>query len=102
MECGHINEPNNMSQRKTPKEGKKTPGTNMTSAANYRIKIAGLLDKAWSDWFNGTEIERRSTPRFEHQTTLYCHVRDQAELLGILIRLNSLNFPLIQVVLEEE
>ena len=67
----------------------------MTSAGNYQVVIAGRLDKGWEDWFNGTQDQLESSRPGSPITTLNCHVRDQSELLGVLNRLNSLNFPII-------
>ena len=74
----------------------KDPG--MTSRATYQITVKGKLTEYWSDWFNGTVIDMElDRDRFSH-TTLTCRVRDQAELLGILNRLNSFNLPLVRVI----
>jgi hypothetical protein len=71
----------------------------MTSPATYQINVKGKLDKHWADWFNGTNILLEQSLEGTPHTTLTCHVRDQAELLGILNHLNSLNLPLMQVIL---
>jgi len=71
----------------------------MTSPASYQINVKGKLDTHWADWFNGTNILLDHSPEGKPHTTLTCQVRDQAELLGILNQLNSLNLPLLQVSL---
>lgn len=78
-------------------ENEQTMDIGMTSAGNYQVVIAGRLDKGWEDWFNGTQNPLESNQSGSPVTTLNCHVRDQSELLGVLNRLNSLNFPLISV-----
>lgn len=79
-----------MSRKLTP-----TPG--MSSPAIYQITLKGKLDDHWLDWFNGTlSMLAHSTEGASH-SILTCQVRDQAELLGILNRLNGLNLPLLQV-----
>jgi hypothetical protein len=73
----------------------------MSSEATYKIKFDGKLSDDWANWFNGSnisvEVKEDNTP----QTTLICRVRDQAELIGILNRLNSLCLPLFEVVYME-
>ena len=69
----------------------------MTSPAIYQIIVIGKLDEHWADWFNGTNVLFEHNLEGKPHTTLTCKVRDQAELLGILNRLNSLNLPLLQV-----
>jgi len=70
----------------------------MSSPAIYRIIVKGKLDVYWADWFNGTNIRLEDDLEGKPQTTLTCQIRDQAELLGILNQLNSLNLPLLQVI----
>ena len=71
----------------------------MASRATYRITAKGKLDEHWVYWFNGTLINFEHNIAGNPHTILTCQVRDQAELLGILNRLNSLNLPLLQVEL---
>lgn len=69
----------------------------MTTPATYKIIVKGKLDTYWADWFNGTTTLQEFQVEECYLTTLMCHVRDQAELVGILNQLNSLNLPLIQL-----
>ena len=71
----------------------------MTTPALYRIIVKGKLDECWADWFDGTNILIEHSLDRNPDTALTCKVRDQAELFGILNRLNSLNLPLLQVSL---
>jgi len=73
----------------------KEPG--MSTKATYEITIKGKLPENWADWFNGSIISINTNPGGRTRTTLTCQIRDQAELLGILNRLNSLNLPLVLV-----
>ena len=73
----------------------------MSSRASYMIRVSGQLPKHWADWFNGTIISHDPGHAGKRDTTLTCHVRDQAELLGVLNRLNNLYLPLLQVTLLE-
>jgi hypothetical protein len=70
----------------------------MASAATYQITTKGKLDDRWAEWFNGSLIQIKYSKAGGSHTILTCHVKDQAQLLGILNRLNSLNLPLLQVV----
>ena len=74
-------------------------GFGMTTPGTYQIIVNGKLDHYWGDWFNGTTTLEENQLDGYPQTTLLCQVRDQAELLGILNQLNSLNLPLIQLTL---
>jgi hypothetical protein len=71
----------------------------MSSRAAYKILVNGLLTEAWAEMFNGTAVSVEGSHGGEPWSTLTCRVRDQAELLGILNRLNSLCLPLLQVTL---
>ena len=69
----------------------------MTTPGTYEIVVIGKLDKGWQDWFKAVENQGDQVQVGKPHTTLKCHVRDQSELLGVLNRLNSLNFPLYSV-----
>jgi hypothetical protein len=60
--------------------------------AKYRIKTKGILDRKWSDWFDGFDITCCS-----EETVLTGHVVDQAELHGILDKLHDLRLPILLV-----
>jgi hypothetical protein len=72
-------------------------GFDMASQETYQITVKGMLDQHWSDWFNGTLVDMVQKKAGCSHTHLTCRVRDQAELLGILTRLNSLNLPILLV-----
>lgn len=57
----------------------------------YQIKIKGLLDGKWSDWFDGFTI----TPHEE--TILVGPVSDQGALHGLLAKIRDLGLTLISV-----
>lgn len=69
----------------------------LSSPATYQITIRGKLDQHWAEWFNGTLINIEHNHIGGPHTILTCQVRDQAELYGILNRLNNLNLILLQV-----
>jgi hypothetical protein len=58
----------------------------------YQIKVQGVLDERWSDWFDGMAI----TPE-GGVTTMTGPVVDQAALHGILSKIRDLNLRLISV-----
>jgi hypothetical protein len=73
----------------------------MASQAIYQITLKGKLDEHWVDWFNEVTIQNDHLIKGSPYSILTCHAKDQAELLGILNKLNSLNLPLVQVTLLE-
>lgn len=57
-----------------------------------KIKVEGLLDKKWKDWFEGMEI------KYEGENTILSgHIKDEAFLHGILNLIRDLNLKLISV-----
>ena len=59
----------------------------------YRIKVKGVLDRRWSDWFDGFDI----LYEVEDETLLVGMVRDQAALHGMLSKIRDLGLPLLMV-----
>ena len=63
----------------------------------YMIKIQGVVDESWSDWFSGMDIQTE----IAHDGTRYSLLRgsfaDQATLRGVLNNLWDLNATLIEV-----
>ena len=57
----------------------------------YCIRIQGILDEKWADWFDGFAIR----PRVE--TVLVGPVADQADLHGLLHKIRDLGLPLISI-----
>ena len=62
-----------------------------------KIKVAGILDNKWQDWFEGMEISYE-----EDNTILKGTVSDESHLHGILNRIRDLNLKLISVNPHEE
>ena len=64
----------------------------MTKMPNaYQIRVQGHFDQSLAEWF--APLLLQNEPNGE--ALLIGDVRDQAELYGILMKLNNLNFPLI-------
>lgn len=59
----------------------------------YEIKIQGVLDAGWQDWFAGLEM----TYLQENVTLLSGFLPDQAALHGLLERIRDFNLKLISV-----
>jgi hypothetical protein len=57
-----------------------------------RIKVEGLLDMKWKDWFEGMEISYEGD-----NTILSGIIKDESYLHGILNRIRDLNLKLISV-----
>ena len=65
----------------------------MDKPCNYEICVEGQLTDRWSDWFNGLVIHNDT----DGKTTLSGPLGDQAALIGVLNRIQSLNLVLISV-----
>ena len=61
--------------------------------AVYEIRVAGVLDPGWSDWFDGLTI----VPQSSDETWLTGTVRDQAALHGLLRKLHDMGLALLAV-----
>jgi hypothetical protein len=59
----------------------------------YQIRIKGLLDRQWTDWFGGMTV----SPTEDGDTLLTGPVEDQAALHGLLKKVRDLGMPLISV-----
>ncbi len=63
------------------------------SPITYEIRVEGLIDKMWSDWFNGMTITHEN----ETETVLLGALPDQTALHGVLDRIRDLGLGLISV-----
>lgn len=69
---------------------------------NYRIRVLGFLDESWSERLCGLRITASSREDQEGPTTeLVGHLRDQAELSGVLNTLYDLHMALVSVEMLE-
>lgn len=69
---------------------------NLSSPADYQIRVQGELDARWTGWFEGMTVTAVS-----HQTILSGTVADQAALHSLLTKIRDLGLPLIAVNLIE-
>ena len=60
--------------------------------ATYQIRIQGVLDPKWTNWFEGLTIEED-----EAETLITGSFKDQAALRGVLNKLWDLNLNLISL-----
>lgn len=60
----------------------------------YEIHVAAGLDRNWSDWFDGLQVEQVSDTR----TRLVGPVADQAALHGVLNQVRDLGLEIISVI----
>lgn len=63
------------------------------SKAIYHIRVKGKLDDKWADWFGSFTM----TTRESRETLFSGTVDDQAELFGVLVKINNLGLPLLLV-----
>ena len=61
--------------------------------AIYQIRVRGVIDSGWSDWFDGLTI----CPQVDGTTLLTGPVRDQSALHGLLAKIRDLGLPLLSV-----
>ena len=59
----------------------------------YRIKVKGILDEKWSDWFDGFSISHYE----EKETILVGPIPDQGALHGLLAKIRDLGLPILSV-----
>ncbi len=60
--------------------------------ARYEVGVDGVLDRRWSEWFEGLDIHNQGD-----QTILSGTLRDQAELHGVLDKVRDLGLSVITV-----
>jgi len=70
-----------------------TNGRAFSELSLYHIRVKGILDEKWSDWFDGFTI----TPQADDETLLVGPVPDQAALHGLLAKIRDLGLPLLSV-----
>ncbi len=73
------------------------PGETQDLPVRYEIRVRGVLDPAWSEWFDGMSI----TLGARGDTTLAGPVADQAALYGLIARLRDLGLTLVALTCDE-
>jgi hypothetical protein len=64
----------------------------------YEIKIKGLLNDHWEQWFEGMTLEHRKNAETGQDCTLIIGpIADQPALHGLLAKIRDLNLTLISV-----
>ncbi len=69
----------------------------MYCAANYRIKVSGVLDQTWFSYHDNMAVEEISVGVERPYTTLTGQLIDQAALISILNHLYDLQLPILSV-----
>jgi hypothetical protein len=73
-------------------------GREYDKPAVYQIRVRGVLEPKWSDWFDGFAI----TQQVGGETLLVGLVADQPALYGLLTKVMNLGLPLISVIRLED
>jgi hypothetical protein len=60
--------------------------------ARYEIRVDGVLDSRWADWFGGLRVDSDG-----RQTVIVGTLSDQPALRGLLARIDDLGLGLISV-----
>ncbi len=68
------------------------------SGGTYEIKIKGLLDEHWGQWFEGMTLKREENEKAGQDCTFIIGpIVDQPALHGLLAKIRDLNLTLISV-----
>ena len=69
-----------------------------SNGAIYEIKIKGLLDDHWQQWFEGMSLKRQESVEVDQDFTLIRgRIVDQPALHGLLAKIRDLNLTLLSV-----
>jgi hypothetical protein len=83
-------------KKETPTESKQPSSGN--NGGIYEIKIKGLLDDHWQQWFEGMTLKRRESPEADQEYSLIRGwIVDQPALHGLLAKIRDLNLTLLSV-----
>jgi hypothetical protein len=63
----------------------------------YIIKVQGVMDECWLDWFNGMQLKIEEQEDGTCLSVLSGELKDQSSLHGKLIKLRDLNLPLVEL-----
>ncbi len=76
---------------------KNRQGVSLLESAVYRIRIWGILDETWSDYYGGMTIEHEGDPKRDAQSILLGRLADQSALIGVLNSLHDIGYPILAV-----
>ena len=65
--------------------------------ARYRIVVQGVLDDTWRERMAGLSITTVDRGAKAAHSVLVGHIRDQAELRGVIETLHGLHLPILRV-----
>jgi hypothetical protein len=65
----------------------------MTETGTCKIKVKGIVDEYWSDWFDDMTITHSS----EKETLFVGPVHDQSALYGLLAKIRDMGLSLISL-----
>ena len=77
--------------------GKIQQGVSLLEPAKYRIRIQGILDKNWSDYYGGMTIEHEGDPQRSARSILTGRLADQSALIGVLNSIHDIGYPILSV-----
>ena len=63
------------------------------SPITYEIRVEGLIDELWAEWFEGMRIDYAN----DAETILLGELKDQTALHGVLDRIRDLGLNLISL-----
>lgn len=69
-----------------------TNGNEFDRSAVYEIRVAGILDSSWSDWFGDFNITVQGD-----ETVMLGKAIDQTALHGMLAKINDLGLTLVSL-----
>ncbi|HXZ03642.1 MAG TPA: hypothetical protein VEH81_02360 [Ktedonobacteraceae bacterium] len=76
---------------------KERQGVSFLEPAVYRIKIQGILDTNWSDYYGGMTIEHEGEPKHYTMSILMGRLADQSALIGVLNSLHDIGYSILSV-----
>jgi hypothetical protein len=74
-----------------------TNGREFDKPVIYQVRVKGIPDKKWKNWFDGFTI----TPQEEDECLLIGLVADQAALYGLIAKIGGIGLPLLSIQLVE-
>jgi hypothetical protein len=72
-------------------------GVSLLEPAVYQIRIQGILDKNWSEYYGGMTIEHEGDPKQSAMTILMGKLADQSALIGVLNSLHDIGYSILSV-----